>query len=835
MSAASRPGDPDRLGRLAERVAAGEAIDWDAAARGLSADEREVLAGLRELSRIVTAQGADPLARAAAAGGSSGLEADARSPAPPRAWGNLRILGEIGRGTYGDVYRAHDPALDRDVAIKLFHAGQSPREILGALAEGRLLAKVHHANVVTVHGAEFRGGRLGIVMELIEGATSEDILVERGPWHPTETMVLGLEVGQALAALHGADILHRDIKARNVMREVGGRTVLMDLGIGCLTPRLDSAGTRGTPMYAAPEVLLAHRASSRSDIYALAVLLFHLLTARYPVEGRTPEEIVAAHRVGRRQHLRDLRPDAPATLVEIIERGLQPRPEDRQASAAALVEDLARALGRRSGGPVTRHERPARPGVAVLALRDLSPARDQAYFCEGLAEQIIHALSHVSGLRVLARCSAFATRERATDPQAAAADMDCSHVLDGSVRRVGEHVRICVRLIATASGQTLWSDQYDTVLGDVLAVQDEIAQAIVDHLAVDLDPAASPAGEADEPERRRRASSVQTPRSIQAHHSRDPEACNLYLMGRYLFNRGSRDDLAAAVRRFQAAIARDPGYALAHVGVAEASSYRFAYHDCQCRGHLDLARAAARRAVALDPGLAEAHAVRGLVHLLDWRWKPAGRSLEQALALHPGLAVAHHYHAHYLQAMGRLGDAQAAQERSVEADPACHFAHGWLAVFRLRAGCLTDHGQPDLPVDRPLQPDLARIIQGQSLVLAGDVDGGVAVLERGVREAPRDRFLHASLGWAYGMAGRQADARRVLAHLQRDRHDQPLRPFLLAKVHAGLGERDPAFAWLARAVAEHDPLAIMMKSDATVATLRDDPRFTELLARMGLA
>jgi tetratricopeptide (TPR) repeat protein len=306
-------------------------------------------------------------------------------------------------------------------------------------------------------------------------------------------------------------------------------------------------------------------------------------------------------------------------------------------------------------------------------------------------------------------------------------------------------------------------------------------------------------------------------------------------MGRHLFNQGTRTDLAAAVRRFQAAIGRDPRYAMAHVGLAEACGHRFAYHECHCRQHLDLARRAATEAVSLAPELAEAHAVRGFVHLLDWKWPQAAASLDRALELYPRLAVAHHYRAHYLQAMGRLEAARRAQERSAEVDPASNFAHGWLALFRLRSGRLREaRDVPELPPDQTLSLPLARIIAGQSHVLEGDRAAGIALLERARQDSPDDPILLASLGWAYALAGDRTAARRVLATLQRERAGQPLRPFLLAKVLAGLGERDQAFAWLARAVAEYDPLAIMMRSDATIASLRDDPRFDELLARMGL-
>jgi serine/threonine protein kinase len=240
---------------------------------------------------------------------------------------------------------------------------------------------VRHPNVVTIHGAEFREGRVGIVMELVTGATSEDVLARQGPWSWRDAAALGEAVARALGALHAADILHCDIKARNVMREVGGRIVLMDLGIGCRTSCADAPGSQGTPLYAAPEMLLARRASSRSDLYALAVLLFHLVTGRYPVEGATREELVTAMRVGRRLRLGELRPDLPAPFVAAVERDLDPRPEARHRSALDLAEALAALRHRSAPAPASAPARPSGPppspagppAIAVLPFRDLSP------------------------------------------------------------------------------------------------------------------------------------------------------------------------------------------------------------------------------------------------------------------------------------------------------------------------------------------------------------------------------------------------------------------------------------------------------------------------------
>jgi len=608
--------------------------------------------------------------------------AESAPPLPLQTWGSLQVLAHVGRGTYGDVYRAHDPVLDRDVAVKLLDPERlrTPRGLAEAITEGRLLARVRHPNIVEVFAVEQRRGRVGLVMEYIAGATVEDRLAAEGPLADDEALTVACSVARAVAGLHAAGILHRDIKPRNVMCEGTGRIVLMDLGIGSLTPD-PPPSARTTPAYAAPEMLLEGRAGVAADIYAVGVLAFHMLTGRYPIEGATLPELVASHRLRLRLSLRDLRPELPAVAERTVERALAWDPADRHASAADLADALADALAE-----AQRHRHP-----------ELSPAASSA------------------------------------------------------------------------------------------------------------------------------------------RHSADHRALHLYLLGRYLASQGGRRDLAAAARRFEAALARDPEYALAAVGLASCLARRHALDHDGGAERLERARRAADRALAIAPELAAAHAVRGLVHLLDWQWTRARSSLHRALSHQPTLAAAHQYRALLLLALGRTDEACVAQERCIACDPVCRYAPGWLAFLRLRSGQLAAARRTrGLADGAGLRPPLLRIVTGESYILQGDLERGLAVLEGAPAEEKADPLHQATLGWAYGVCGRPDSAHRVLAGLLRLRDGRTARPYLLARVLAGLDEQQRVLTWLERAVAARDPLASLMATDPALASLRREPDFLRLLRHMGL-
>lgn len=305
----------DRLERIASAIADGTPVDWDLEERSASPEDKPLLQQLRVVADIVAA---------------------AQRPGPGDTWGSLRLVSLIGSGAFGDVFRAHDSRLHRDVALKLLRETSVASEVV---AEGRLLAQVRHRGVVTVHGADRIDGRAGIWMELIEGRTLEDILREQGPWDAKAAALLGAELCAALAAVHAAGLVHRDVKAQNVMREPGGRVVLMDFGVG--RALVDAPGRpAGTPLYMAPELLSGEKATPRSDLYSLGVLLHHLITGAYPIRAASLEALKRAHDAGERSFLRDMKPDLPDAFVQVVERALHPEPERRYATAGEMEQAL---------------------------------------------------------------------------------------------------------------------------------------------------------------------------------------------------------------------------------------------------------------------------------------------------------------------------------------------------------------------------------------------------------------------------------------------------------------------------------------------------------------
>ena len=333
---------------MAASISDGALIEWDKLARRVTGEDDSILNELQVLERIAKFH------LSAQEGGAANIAAAADDEAnDPRGWAHFLILGRIGRGSFGNVYRAHDKKLQCDIALKLMREqGDSPANVSRVLKEARLLARVRHPNVVTVYGADQIEGRVGLWMELVRGTTLEDLLQRQGTFGAREASVVGLDMCRAVAAVHRADLLHGDIKAHNVMREEGGRNVLMDFGAG---KDLDQELLRtyvggaddfaGTPLYLAPEVFAGSPRTKATDVYSLGVLLFRLATKRYPVEGETRADVEDAHRQHTRTHLRDLRPDLPDEFVTIVERALDPDPRKRYQTAGAFELALARFLG----------------------------------------------------------------------------------------------------------------------------------------------------------------------------------------------------------------------------------------------------------------------------------------------------------------------------------------------------------------------------------------------------------------------------------------------------------------------------------------------------------
>ena len=487
------PDDELEIDELAQAILDGDDVDWTSiesppAKASRFARHLRIVAAVAKAHRDQTS--ADP---------SSGASSDTGSD-HPESWGHLRITAPLGRGACGSVYRAWDPRLEREVALKLVPLDTTDTATGSIIREGRLLARVGHPNVVTIHGADQIGEHIGLWMELVRGRTLHQMLEDGGTLQPPEVAHIGIELAGAVAAVHAAGLLHRDIKAQNAMRRDDGRIVLMDFGTG---RELEdpSPDISGTPLYLAPEILRGQPATARTDIYSLGVLLFHLLTRSFPVQGRTIRDIRRAHAQGTRAGLRALRPDVPSPLARVVEQAIAPRPDDRPATAEALSTALLAAAApahrwRWYGAAVAAviaavtvatWVRPEPPVIGIMPFEYHSGESDRAQALAGLSDGFIfelnRRLAQVEGLRVRSAVSSISYRGQPRDLKAFGRQLGVNHVLEGSVfEERGTIRRINASLVRIADDETVWAESFAPTDNNLFVVQEQIALAIVSRL-----------------------------------------------------------------------------------------------------------------------------------------------------------------------------------------------------------------------------------------------------------------------------------------------------------------------------------------------------------------
>ena len=829
--------------RLADDLAAaildGIPIDW-AAADSNAEEARPLVRQLKVLAAVADLHRGAP--RTESSPPERPMSLAKHESGEPEQWGHLRLFELVGRGAFGEVYRAWDMRLDREVALKLLPAGHGPADRTSSPVthEGRLLARVRHPNVVTIHGAEQIDGRVGLWMEFVRGHTLEQLLQERTVFSPAEVVDVGVELCRAIAAVHAAGLLHRDIKAHNVMRAADGRIVLMDFGTG--TERQDdaSADLAGTPLYLAPEVLQGRPATVRSDIYSVGVLLYHLITGSYPVQARTVREVRRAHERGQRIAVQTARRDVPSKLARMIERAIDPQPEGRYQSADVLGADLtalkprprvvrlayaagvaaafilvaglgweiagrqlgssrtpgallSRSAGLSSGGTV--NVSPAeRPVIAVLPLKNLSAEPDSDYFVDGLTDEIIRNLALIKGLQVRSP-SSFALKDKPRNIPEVGGRLGANLVVEGSVLRSGAGLRINVQLIQVAGDVPLWTGRFDRELKDVFAIQDEISRAIVDTLQLTLGK-----------DRRRYGTNL--------------DAYDLYLRGRALLGRRGLANAQKAAEFFKRAIARDDGFAPAHAGLANAYAFwSFPFRGIPFETAYPIMRPAAVKALQLDPRLAEAHAAMGWVYSYERDWVNAEKAFQQAISLNPTLTQTYtSYSISTLQTLQKYDEALRLLQVASRHDPLSLDVQREIGQVQLFSGRYAEaidtfervsEIEPDFPF---VQPYLAR-----ALMWAGRVEEGLRLLEPG----------DVSLAYAYVMTGRRAEAEKLAAEWERY-------PFRLAIIAAALGNTDRAIEAVERTAVSEPHRVGRLLIHSELAPFRDHPRVAALRKKFGL-
>jgi eukaryotic-like serine/threonine-protein kinase len=735
--------------------------------------------------------------------------------------GPYEIVSPLGAGGMGEVYRARDPRLGREVAIKVLpeSLATEPARLQRFEQEARAVAALSHPNVLAIFDIGTSNPPF-IVTELLDGETLRD-RIDRGPLSPRQTVELALQFVAGLAAAHARGIVHRDLKPQNLFVTRAGVVKILDFGLAKSVDSeavpdsaatMTSAGTiLGTVGYMAPEQVRGERVDARADLFAVGAILYEMATGERAFKGGSAADTMSAVLREQPPDL-SLRSGTPPALARIVRRCLEKNANDRFQSARDLAFALESISDLQPAAPA-----PAKSdekSIAVLPFEDLSADRSQQAFCEGMAAEIINALAAISGLRVISRTSAVRCREKGLDISEIGAHLRVQTVLEGTVRKAGERLRITAQLVNTADGSQMWATRFDRGAGDIFDIQDEIAAAIVENLKVRLAGTGAPAV-------KRVTDNI--------------EAYNLYLKGRYYWERRNQQFLKVAQDYFERAIAADPDYALAHAGIADCHTISALFGYCCGADVAPLARASAARALELDPLLAEAHHAMGALHLWnDWDWTAADASLRRAAELNPRLAISISSRAAMLAWLRRGDEAIREARRGMELEP-----DSALIAF-IAGNVFFWLGRLDAALDMlnraaELDPAAGFVHWDRTPVLSelGDHARAIAGVESGLA-AGRPAFLVAALGRAYTRAGRTDDAQQLLDELLRRRKQEYVAPLYVGDLYAALGDRQQACDWLERAYEDRNGYLPSLLITPAYDALRDEPRFTTLVRRLRL-
>jgi len=783
--------------------------------------------------------------------------------------GHYRIISRIGAGGMGEVFLGEDSRLGRKVALKLLpdHFAAHEQRLSRFKREARAASALNHPNVATIYEIGEADGSSYIAMEYVEGQTLSD-KINRQPLASAEIVEIAAQVADALEEAHTKGITHRDIKSANLMLTPRGQVKVLDFGLAKMrvtepqegaSQMTTAAATEpglvmGTVQYMSPEQALGRAVDGRSDLFSLGVVMYEMATGRLPFSGATAVETIEQIRHTEPAAIGRFNYEVTAELERIIRKCLEKDRERRYQSARELLVDL-KNLKRDSDSRATsvvnsrllssgRYRRYLLPAVvavvvlvglviyqlafrtgtigkpieslAVLPLVNLGGDADVEYLSDGITETIINKLSQVASLRVMARSTVFTYKGKENDPRKVGRELGVGAVLMGNLIRRGDSLIIGMELVSVEDGRQLWGEQYNRRQGDILAVQQDISREVMTGLRLKL--------------------SGEESRRVVKDYTGNTEAYQLYLMGRSFWNRFTDESLTKSIDYFQQAIEKDPNYALAYAGLSESYNVLGANGPLSSKEALPKVKYTAEKAIELDDNLAQSHFAVGAFKLFyGWDWPGAERAFKRAMELDRSYAAPHQLYGYLLRTLGRFDEALAEIRKAQALDPLSLLINGDSGET-LRLARRYDEAIEDKKKSLEMDPNFAGFHYGLGSVysLKGMHEKAVAEMRKAITLSGNNTQIVARLGQVYALAGRRSEAQGILDRLRAESGERYTSPLDIAMIYASLGKKDEAFAWLAKAYDENSTWLIELKVEPAWDNLRSDPRFGNLLVRMGL-
>jgi eukaryotic-like serine/threonine-protein kinase len=734
-----------------------------------------------------------------------------------------RIQRELGQGGMAKVFLAHDLKYDREVAVKVLRPDLAAD--VGAtrfLHEIQTAARLHHPHILPLYDSDQADGLVYYVMPYIKSETLRQRLVRERQLPVSEAIQLAREVLDALSYAHGANVVHRDIKPANILLDAG-HAVVADFGIARAIGEGESTTGHviGTPAYMSPEQIDGSKyLDGRTDIYSLGCVLFEMLVGEPPFRGNTLTAVIANRLSSPIPSARQFRELIPEAVDSAVKKAMAALPADRFATAAQFSEALgtsatvAIAVG---AAQAMVQEIVAAKSVAVLPFENMSTDPENEYFSDGITDDIIAQLSKISALKVISRTSSMQYKKTTKKITAIAEELGVGAVLEGSVRRAGQRVRIVAHLVDPRSEKHLWGDTFDRNLSDIFEVQSEVAQQITGALSVALSP--------EEKQR------------VEKKATGDADAYNLYLLGRFQANKWSEADVLKGIDYYQLAIAKDPGYAVAYAGLADAFELlSIGFSSKPPVEYLAQAKTMALKALQMDDSLAEAHTSLAYARWLgDLDWQGAEREFKRALELMSSYVMAHEWYAEYLAAIGRHDEALLEAKRAQQLDPLAvpvNRTVGWVLYFARRYDEAIEELRKTLAMNAEFLG--ARLVLWWAYIAKGAHDQALADIRREVERPGLRTIKKLTLAYASAASGNGEEANGILWELEPKLAAENRLALLSAIVFTALDAKDRAFEQLERAYQLREPGLLFLKVAPWADPLRSDPRYGAFVEKLGI-